>query len=93
MTLISLLSYAGVDNLTKEIMIEDDLVVSVSQDIYRRFPVVKGSSPKVSTYGRNQTLLVFRGKGTTQDGKSLTEYVRVVVNDSGKITKLTTSRG
>ncbi|MEA4909958.1 MAG: hypothetical protein GYA17_08510 [Chloroflexi bacterium] len=65
---------------------------AVCEQIYRRFPDVKGSRPKVSAYTGDKSLLVFSGKGTTADGRSILRTVRVVVDNNGKIVKATTSR-
>jgi hypothetical protein len=64
----------------------------VCQQIYRRFPDVEGSKPKVRSYDQDLSLLIFSGKGTTADGRSIGRTVRVVVNPDGKIKKVTTSR-
>ena len=65
---------------------------SICDEIYRRFPEVKGTSPKVSSYSNSQVLLIFNGKATTADGKTLSRTVRVVTSEDGKIGKGTTSR-
>jgi hypothetical protein len=65
---------------------------SVCSQIYRRFPEVSGSQPKVQSRPDDHALLVFQGKGKTADGKSITRTVRVVVDPAGKITKVSTSR-
>ncbi|NMC78297.1 MAG: hypothetical protein GYA59_02955 [Chloroflexi bacterium] len=71
---------------------EAKLIKSICEQIYKRFPEVKGSQPKVHAYEGEQVLLVFQGKGTTADGRSITRTVRVVANSNGKIVKTTTSR-
>jgi|WetSurMetagenome_2_1015567.scaffolds.fasta_scaffold1015795_2 hypothetical protein len=65
---------------------------SICSQVYQRFPEVKGVQPKISTPGDSQTLLIFSGKATTADGKTITRNVRVVVGPTGKIVKMTTSR-
>jgi hypothetical protein len=65
---------------------------SICDQIYSRFPEVKGVRPKVSSYTGTQVLLIFTGKATTADGKSLSRTVRVVASEDGKIGKVTTSR-
>jgi hypothetical protein len=64
----------------------------VCEQIYRRFPDVEGSKPKVRAYDQDLSLLIFSRKGTTADGRSIARTVRVVVNPDGKIKKVTTSR-
>jgi hypothetical protein len=64
----------------------------VCEQIYKRFPDVKGSKPKVRAYEEEQSLLIFQSKGTTADGRSIPRTVRVVVSPNGKIKKVSTSR-
>jgi hypothetical protein len=65
----------------------------VEEQIYKKFPDVSGSHAKVSERPNDQYLFVFTGKAKLADGKSITHTIRVVVNESGKILKTTTSRG
>jgi hypothetical protein len=69
-----------------------EIMQKVCEQIYKRFPDVKGSKPKVRSYDQNQSLLIFQAKGTTADGHSIPRTVRVVINPDGKIKKVTTSR-
>jgi hypothetical protein len=77
------------------------LIKSIASQIYRRFPEVSGSTPKVVRRSTAQAkspsaaqtfLLTFRGTGKTADGKSIPRVVRVTASASGKIIKVTTSR-
>jgi hypothetical protein len=71
------------------------IVRNVSLEIYRRFPEFKGVSPKVqkqSASGSPVYLLIFRSQAKLGDGKTLARSVRVVVNEQGKIVKVSTSR-
>ena len=72
---------------------------SITAHVYRKFPEVQGASPKVrlqqgaggsttSTY-----LLTFQARVQSSNGKSIPRLVRVVATDSGRILKMTTSRG
>jgi hypothetical protein len=74
---------------------------SISSQVYRRFPEVEGSQPKVQTQAVPQAksahvtttyLIIYRGSAKTQDGKLISRTVRVVANTQGKILKITTSR-
>jgi hypothetical protein len=71
------------------------------QEIYRRFPQVRGCMPRIQTCppAKNRSLvrlpaylLVFQSHATTTTGKTLPFYLRVVVDEQGKILKITTSR-
>lgn len=76
-------------------------IKSISSQIYRRFPEVSGSKPKVVKRSAAQAksasaaptyVLTFRGMGKTADGKSIPRVVRVTASANGKIIKVTTSR-
>jgi len=71
---------------------EEHIINSVSSQIYRQFPEVHGSRPKVKALTATQSLLIFEGKAKTADGKQISRAVRVVVDENGKIVKVTTSR-
>lgn len=77
------------------------LLNSISSQVYRRFPEVKGSNPKVQLQASPQAksskvsstyLITYRGSATAPNGKSIPRIVRVVANEQGKILKMTTSR-
>ena len=77
------------------------LIQKISQEVYRRFPEVSGAKPELRTRDAAGTkaaaksptyLLIYRGKVKTADQKSMPRWIRVVVDEGGKILKLTTSR-
>lgn len=68
------------------------LLANVCEQIYRRFPEVSGSQPKVETRPGDQFLMIFKSSGRTADGHAINHAVRVVVNQDGKILKATISR-
>jgi hypothetical protein len=65
---------------------------SICEQIYRKFPEVSGKQPKVEPQSGDKTLLIFSGSAVAADGRKIARTVRVVVNQSGKIIKVTTSR-
>lgn len=65
---------------------------SICAQVYRRFPEIAGSTPKVHTRPGDEVLLVFSGAGRTADGRSMAQTVRVVASAGGKILKMTSSR-
>ena len=82
-------------------MIDTRVVDTVSSKIYQQFPEMSGISPSV----RQQTspkasqgtsadtyLLTFQTNASLAGGKSMPRWVRVTVNSSGKILKISTSR-
>jgi hypothetical protein len=79
---------------------DDKYLDSICKQIYKRFPEVSGSRPKVqaqkgtsgSKDAPSQYLIVFQGSRDTADGKSINRIVRVVASEQGRILKVTTSR-
>ena len=69
-----------------------DAIEKACNQVYRQFPELSGTRPSVKKYGRGGKLLIFSGKATTADGRSMTRTVRVVVDENGSIGKMTTSR-
>ena len=67
-------------------------VDKVCKNIYKRFPPLSGSRPKVSKQGEDRYLLVFSGSGKTPDGKTIQQTIRVVATDEGRIIKTSMSR-
>jgi hypothetical protein len=89
-------SYVGASVIQTDM--DTKIIKIISDQVYRRFPEVTGSKPKVRLQTKSETaatttyLLTFSGKAVTANGKSIPRYVRVVANENGKIIKMTTSR-
>jgi len=64
----------------------------ICSQIYQTHPEVKGAKPKVQPYSDSGYLLIFQSKAKTDDGRSISHTIRVVVSSDGKIKKTTTSR-
>jgi hypothetical protein len=67
----------------------------IEEQIYRRFPEVAGSRPKVTQQKSARAanyLLTFRGHGSGPGGRNIQRTVRVVADERGKILKVSTSR-
>ena len=71
---------------------EKATIEKISKLIYKQFPFVKGHSPVISKQGQDRYLLVFSGSGTTPDGKTLQQKIRVVASEDGQIIKTSMSR-
>ncbi|MCE5207235.1 MAG: hypothetical protein LLG42_02875 [Chloroflexi bacterium] len=71
---------------------EPGVLEKICSQIYRKYPEFKGKRPRVKAYASTQNLLIFSSQGTTADGKSITRSLRVIVDENGKIGKVTTSR-
>jgi hypothetical protein len=67
-------------------------IAAVCKQVYQKFPEIRGAKPRVKDGPNGSSLLIFEGTGTTASGTAIKRTVRAVVNASGKITKLTTSR-
>jgi hypothetical protein len=75
-------------------------IQDITQEVYRRFPEVRGKKPKVrametpksrSITRSSVSLLTFQGQAVTSSGKTMPYYVRVVANEHGRILKITMS--
>lgn len=80
---------------------EEKVVQSISKEVYKRFPEVKGKKPKVRLQRQTQKgqtqklsmyLLTYNMAVRTSTNKSLPRLVRVVADEQGKIIKISTSR-
>jgi hypothetical protein len=72
-------------------------IETICKQIYQRFPEVNGVKPKLQAQPETSpaspnTLLIFKGSVTLEDGKKMPRIIRVVASDRGKIIKITTSR-
>ncbi len=68
------------------------ILARICDEVYRRFPQVAGSSPKVQRRPDESVLLIFTGKARAADGRAIAHTVRVVASPEGKILKTSTSR-
>jgi hypothetical protein len=68
----------------------------VSAEVYKKHPDLKGVKPKVMPREgdrSNDTLLVYKKKVSGPGGKSINRIVRAVADESGKVKKMSTSKG
>jgi hypothetical protein len=70
---------------------DHSLISTICSQVYQKFPEVRGVQPSILEQGAGH-LLVFKGKVTAADGKTISRVVRVVVSPDGKIGKISTSR-
>ncbi len=73
------------------------LVEQISREVARSFPEMVGVRPTVRRQeaGRNanpQYLLVYKGKADLPGGRLLNRIVRVVVDERGRIVRISTSK-
>ncbi len=73
---------------------------SISRQVYRQFPEVKGVAPSVQNQSAAKSsgsalgriVLTFRGSGRGPTGQAIQRIVRVVADERGKVIKISTSR-
>ena len=76
------------------------IVTSINNKVYRRFPELNGKAPKIqsqNTRAKNAGslstyLFIYYGTVRISGNKTMPRLVRVVVNEKGKIMKISTSR-
>ena len=79
---------------------DKEIVTSINKKVYRRFPELNGKAPKIqsqNTHAKNEGslctyLLIYSGTVRISGNKTMPRLVRVVVNEKGKILKISTSR-
>lgn len=71
---------------------DNDTLAKVCKTVYSRNPKFNGVRPKVSKDIFGNTLMIFTTKGALPGGKSIDQTVRVLVDSSGKISKISSSR-
>lgn len=78
-----------------------DIIKTINQVVYRRFPEVKGKKPKIqllklsgtrSAENEKKYLLVYGSQANLSDHQILSRLVRVVATEDGRIVKITTSK-
>jgi hypothetical protein len=70
-------------------------VDAICNKVYRRFPEMRGTRPRVKTQGANgkgRFLLLFKSRVTLDDGASMPVTVRAVADSSGRVIKISSSR-
>jgi len=74
---------------------DQQLIDKVSKTVYRKFPELNGSSPRVNQSKspvHEEYVLVYKAQTTDLRGNRIPRSVRVVVNAKGKIQRISTSR-
>ncbi len=72
---------------------ESSAVQKVCKVIYNRYPKFSGQKPKVSEQASGKFLLIFSQKEELSSGKTFQQTIRVVADETGSITKISSSRG
>ena len=71
---------------------DPELLESINQKIYSQFPYINNTQPEISLIDADNTLLIYKGEVKTENAFTLPITIRVVVNQSGEIIKITSSR-
>ena len=70
---------------------DEKIINQVTSQVYRSFPEVRGHKPEIKVQGKNY-LLIYSNVVKTANGNELLRIVRVVVDETGRVKKMTTSR-
>ncbi len=63
----------------------------VSKQVCRDYPEMRGSRPSISGQGGN-FVLTYRGRVRTSNGEEMSRVVRAVVDEDGRVIKMSTSK-
>lgn len=70
-----------------------DAIRKITEQVLKKHPKLAGKLPKISEQSPGNYLLVYRFSDELPGGKSISQTVRVVANEQGKISKISSSRG
>ncbi|NLF52486.1 MAG: hypothetical protein GX577_15265 [Leptolinea sp.] len=71
---------------------EKSILTRVCQKVYSRHPEVRNTQPKITEQGEDKFLLIFTGTAFGATGKPIPRTIRAVVDSTGKIIKISSSR-
>lgn len=64
----------------------------IFEKVYQKFPEVAGKKPVKHNQPDGKVLFIFKGEGKAANGVKIPRVIRVLVDQNGKILKMTTSR-
>lgn len=70
-----------------------EAIRKVNEKVARRYPKLLGVSPKVSAHPTDSYLLIYSYRDALPNGNSICHTIRVVADEDGKISKMSSSRG
>ena len=70
-----------------------DAIRKVTEQVLKKHPKLAGKLPKITEQSPGNYLLVYRFSDELPGGKSISQTVRVVADEQGKISKISSSRG
>jgi hypothetical protein len=65
---------------------------NINRQVFRQFPYMKGTEPETKQQENGNSLLIYKSSAVTADGHAFPVIVRVVIDSSGKILKITSTR-
>ncbi len=71
---------------------EKSILTKVCQQVYSRHPEVRNTQPKITEQSDGKSLLIFTGTAFSANGKPIPRTIRAVVDSSGKVVKISSSR-
>lgn len=70
-----------------------EAILKVNEKVLKKHPKLSGVSPKVSALSTGSFLLQYSFRDDLPNGKSISQTIRVVADEDGKISKMSSSRG
>ncbi len=70
-----------------------EAIRKVTEKVVSKHPKLAGKSPKVSALSPGSYLLQYSISDDLPNGKSISQTIRVVADEEGNITKMSSSRG
>lgn len=71
---------------------EKKVIQAICAKVYEQYPIVDGIIPEIKPQPNGTQLLVFESKGKISNQKAIPIQVRVMIDQNGKIVKLSSSR-
>lgn len=71
---------------------DKQVIEKVCSEVYKQYPQYEGIQPEIKTQPNDTHLLIFQTSGKTFNQKSIQLSIRVLVDGSGDILKITSSR-
>lgn len=71
---------------------ENAIIQSICHEVYEQYPIVEGINPEVKPQPNGTQLLLFQSSGKTSGQKAIPIQVRAIIDENGKILKLSSSR-
>jgi len=74
-------------------MMNTDAIRKVNEKVYQKYIKLSGKKPKVSKLTSGSYLLLYSFSDELPGGKTLSQTIRVVADENGNVSKISSSRG